>query len=296
MVCIGEGESPLSELCAKMERKQSYLDVKNLWIKTPSGIVKNPLRPPEDFSANPLLDISIFEESRLYRPMQGKVWKMLPVETHRGCPYQCAYCNSPAQQKYYMSEIKCSFFRKKSFDAIRKELLFYKETVKAEAFYFWADTFMAYTDKEFAQFQEIYQDIKLPFWCQSRPEEIQEERIRKLMDMGCFRIGLGVEHGNEEFRKKILKRKNSNALIVENMKILNKCGIPYSVNNIIGFPTETRELAMDTVELNRQIDSDSANAYTFSPFHGTPLRKMAEEMGFCDKDLIARSIMLPHRA
>ena len=293
MVCLGEGESLLSELCERMENKQSYSDLKNLWIKTPSGIVKNPLRPPEDFSSNPLPDIGIFEESRIYRPMQGKVWKMLPVETHRGCPYQCAYCNSPAQQKYYMTECKSSFFRKKTFEAIRKELIFYKEKIKAEALYFWADTFMAYTNREFAQFQEIYQDIKLPFWCQSRPEEIQEDRIRKLMEMGCFRMGLGVEHGNEDFRKKVLNRKNTNVLIVENMKILNKCGIPFSVNNIIGFPTETRELAMDTIELNRLIDSDNANAYSFSPFHGTPLRKMAEEMGFCDKNLIARSIMRP---
>lgn len=293
MVCLGEGESPLSELCERMEHKLSYLDVKNLWIKTQGGIVKNPIRPPEDFSSNPLLDIDIFEESRLYRPMQGKVWKMLPVETHRGCPYQCAYCNSPTQQIFYMLECKSPFFRKKSFEAIRKELLFYKEIVKAEAFYFWADTFMAYTGREFAQFQEIYQDIRLPFWCQSRPEEIREERIRKLMDIGCFRIGLGVEHGNEDFRRRILRRKNTNATIIENMKILNKCGITFSVNNIVGFPTETRELAMDTIELNRQIDSDSVNAYSFSPFHGTPLRKMAEEMGFCDTNLIARSIMRP---
>ena len=293
MVCIGEGESLLSELCERIENKRSYSDLKNLWIKTSTGLVKNPLRPPENFSLNPLPDIEIFEESRLYRPMQGKVWKMLPVETHRGCPYQCAYCNSPSQQKYYMSECNSSFFRKKTFEAIRKELLFYKEKIKAEAFYFWADTFMAYTDKEFAQFQEIYQDIKLPFWCQSRPEEIQEERIRKLMDIGCFRMGLGVEHGNENFRKKILNRKNTNSMIVENMKILNKCGMPFSVNNIIGFPTETRKLAMDTIELNRLIDSDNANAYSFSPFHGTPLRKMSEELGYCDKDLIARSVTKP---
>ena len=61
----------------------------------------------------------------------------------------------------------------------------------------------------------------------------------------------------------------------------------------MGFPTETRELAMDTVRLNSKINADSANAYSFSPFHGTPLRKMSEEMGFCDVNLIARSVMKP---
>ena len=50
---------------------------------------------------------------------------------------------------------------------------------------------------------------------------------------------------------------------------------------------------MDTIRLNAQINCDSANAYSFSPYHGTPLREMSEEMGYCDRDLIARSVMKP---
>ena len=293
MVCIGEGEGPLVELCNKMERGLPFEDVRNIWFKTKGGVKKNPLRPPEDINDNPLLDLSLFDESRFYRPMQGRIWKMLPVETHRGCPYQCTYCNSPSQVQLYRERTNYRFFRKKSFKAIYRELKYYKEQINAEAFYFWADTFMAYSDKEFAQFCEMYQDICLPFWCQARPEEIKEHRIKKLIDLGLFRMAVGIEHGNEDFRARILKRKMSNDLIVKSAKTLNMCGLKFSVNNIIGFPTETRELAFDTVELNRQIDSDSANAYSFSPFHGTPLREMAEDLGYCDKDLIARSLTKP---
>ena len=39
--------------------------------------------------------------------------------------------------------------------------------------------------------------------------------------------------------------------------------------------------------------ADGANAYSYSPFHGTPLRKMAEDAGFIEKGLIARSITCP---
>lgn len=293
MVCIGEGESVLLELCDHLQKGLNYECILNLWVKTKTGIKKNPIRPPEDINTNPLLDFSLFEDSRLYRPMQGKVWRMLPVETHRGCPYQCTYCNSPSQLKLYRDETHHSFFRKKSFEVIFKELKYYKDVIKAEALYFWADTFMSYNDREFNQFCEMYQDIRLPFWIQSRPEEVKEERIKRLMSLGLFRMAFGVEHGNEEFRAKILKRKMTNQLMIENFAIVNKCGLPFSVNNIIGFPTETRALAMDTVELNRYIDSDSANAYSFSPFHGTPLRKMAEDLGYCDQNLIARSVTKP---
>jgi len=293
MVCIGEGENVLVELCNRIEKGKPYLDIPGLWIKTKDDLRKNVLGPVVNIDENPLLDFTLFEESRLYRPMQGKVWRMLPVETHRGCPYQCTYCNSPSQQKMYRKQVGCNFYRKKSFYAIHRELKYYKDVFKVEAFYFWADTFLSYTEKQFEEFCEIYEDIRLPFWCQSRPETIREDHIRRLMDLGMFRMGFGVEHGNEGFRKKVLRRRVGNKIMLENFKKLNKLGLKFSVNNIIGFPNETRELAIDTIEFNRQITCDSANAYSFSPFHGTPLRAMAEELGYCDRDLIARSAMKP---
>ena len=47
---------------------------------------------------------------------------------------------------------------------------------------------------------------------------------------------------------------------------------------------------MDTVELNRQIDGDNANIYSFVPFHGTPLRKLCEDQGLVEHDTIARAL------
>lgn len=289
MICIGEGDKAIVELCSRIERRESIDNIDNIWVKSKGSIKKNPIGRPANMDENPQLDLSLFDESRLYRPMQGKVWKMLPVETHRGCPYQCAYCNSPSQAELYRKETGCRYFRKKSFDAIRKDLLYFKDVIKAEAFYFWADTFMAYNDAEFEEFVELYSDIRLPFWCQAFPETISEDRIKRLMAVGLFRLGSGVEHGNEKFRANVLRRHVKNETMIEHFRILNKCGLPFSVNNIMGFPTETRALAMDTIEINRHIDADGANAYTFSPFHGTPLRKMAEDLGYIDSGTIARS-------
>jgi radical SAM superfamily enzyme YgiQ (UPF0313 family) len=293
IVCIGEGEDALLELCNRMERGQPIADIPNLWIKNQDGIKKNLLGPPVNIDAAPLLDLSIFEESRLYRPMEGKVRRMLPVETHRGCPYQCSYCNSPAQQKLYKRETGFNQCRMKSIEVVHRDLKYYKEEIKAEMLFFWADTFLSYKEPDFQKFCEMYEDIRLPFWCHTRPETIVEGRVRRLMDLGLFRMSFGIEHGNYNFRKTILRRNMKNETIINAAQILKKCGINFSVNNIIGFPTETRELAMDTVRLNRQIESESANAFSFSPFHGTPLRKMSEELGFCDKNLIARSATKP---
>lgn len=293
MICVGEGEKALVELCARIENGEPYDNIENLWIKKGTRILKNPIGPPTDINENPLIDFGLFDESRFYRPMQGKVWRMLPVETHRGCPYRCTYCNSPSQFDLYRAGNGAGYYRKKSFDVIKDELVYYRDILKAESFYFWADTLMAYNDREFDRFVEMYSDIKLPFWCQIYPELIKEERVKKLMSVGLFRVGSGVEHGNENFRTKLLKRRVKNKLMIENFKILNKCDLPFSVNNIIGFPTETRELAMDTVEINRHINADSYNAYSYSPFHGTPLRRMSEELGYIERSVIARSATKP---
>ena len=54
----------------------------------------------------------------------------------------------------------------------------------------------------------------------------------------------------------------------------------FAVNNIIGFPDETRELAFDTIEINRQFNSDTVLCSTYMPFHGTELREYAEKKGY----------------
>jgi len=157
MVCVGEGESVLRDLIDRLEKGQSYSDIPGLWIKRKDGSIrKNILKNLSDINANPPLDISIFPESRLYRPMQGKVWRMFPLETHRGCPYRCTYCNSPSQQDKYKDELSVSFFRKKNVSRIRDEIIHFIKNYNAEAFYFWADTFLAYSDPELEEFFEMF--------------------------------------------------------------------------------------------------------------------------------------------
>jgi len=182
----------------------------------------------------------------------------------------------------------------KNIEGVRRELLHYKENFGAEYFYFWADTFLALSDKYLEEFADMYKsDINLPFWCQTRPETLTEERVSILKEMGIHRMGLGLEHGNEEFRSTMLDRKVSSEKIIEDLKILNHLDIKYSVNNIVGFPNETRELAMDTIHINRRIDADTRNMYTFTPFHGTPLRDIAIQQGLIEKNMLAQSLSSP---
>tara|TARA_Y100000590_G_scaffold470173_1_gene662524 strand:+ start:1207 stop:2796 length:1590 start_codon:yes stop_codon:yes gene_type:complete len=291
LVCVGEGENALLDLCKKIENKEDFSDVTNLWVKKEGKLLKkNSISKPVDINTSPKIDISIFEENRLYRPMAGKVYKMFPVETIRGCPYTCTFCNSPDQMNLYKKETKGGYFRKKSMDLVYKELKHFKDNHGVEYNYFWADTFLAMSKKEFDEFCEMYSGIKLPFWIQTRPETVTEYNMKRLAEVGLHRISFGIEHGNEEFRAKILDRRWKNKDIIEKLKIPRKYGIKFSCNNITGFPHETKKLAFDTIELNREINGDNATINAFMPFHGTPLRKMCEDLGLIKPETITKCI------
>ena len=291
LVCVGEGENALVDLCDKIQNKQDYSNVTNCWIKKDGKVIKkNPISKPVDINQNPIIDTGIFERRRLYRPMGGTVYKMFPVETIRGCPYTCRYCSSPDMMNLYKKEGRGSYFRKKRMDLVLKELKHFKNNLGAEYIYFWADTFLAMNKKEFEEFCDMYSEIRLPFWIETRPETVNDHNLKRMAEVGLDRISFGVEHGNEEFRRKILDRRWKNHEIISSLKLPHKYGIKFSVYNITGLPYETKKLALDTIELNRNIDSDNANIWTFTPFHGTPLRKVCEDLGYLKHEIITKTM------
>ena len=289
IICIGEGEKIIVPLCEKIYSGNDLSSIPNLWVKDKHGsILKTGLIAPVDLNDNPPFDASIFDDTRFYRAMAGKMYKMFPVETHRGCPNKCAFCNSPLQASKYKKETGGKYFRKKDIPNVIRDILYFANECKAEYLFFWADNFLAYTRKDIDFFCDAYAKIGLPFYVQSYPSTLDEYKIKRLLEVGLHRVGIGIEHGNEKFRKEVLNRNYSNQTAIEKISILKKYNIQFSCNNIVGFPLETPELHEDTVRLNRAIDPDSASCSIFTPFHGTPLRKLSISLGFLkDPDLIA---------
>jgi len=134
--------------------------------------------------------------------------------------------------------------------------------------------------KKFDEFCERYSDYKIPFWFNTRPETISAGVVKKLEDINCFRMGIGLEHGNEAFRRTVLNRRVSDEKIVAACKIVENSKITYSVNNIIGFPGETRDLVFDTIKLNRRIRPDTVGTFVFTPYKGTELYDHCVKGGF----------------
>lgn len=288
VICVGEAEDILVPLIKGMVERKDVSKLPGIWTKTKDGITQSPLASPVDLNKLPRFNAEIFEDSRFYRAMGGQVYRMFPIESHRGCPLVCTFCNSPVQNEMYKKETNAKYYRPKSVDQVMEDVRYVVEEKGAEYLFFWADNFLAYSKEETDEFCRQYSEFKIPFYAQSYPTTLNEYKIEKLSQVGLHRLGMGFEHGNEKFRKDIIKRPYSNQKAIDQTTILKKYNFTYSLNNIVGFPTETPELHMDTVRLNRLLKPHSASCSTFTPFHGTPLRALSLEKGYLkDPDLIA---------
>ncbi len=136
LIALGEGEKTITEVCERIRLGRSLHGVAGTWSKTENGeTLKNPKWPLVDIDQI-LPDFSLFDESRFMRPMGGRVFKMIPVESYRGCPYACTYCNSPAQRLITKSSGLGNFMRRKSISRLREELRYYVEQYDPDFFFF----------------------------------------------------------------------------------------------------------------------------------------------------------------
>lgn len=285
MIGLGEGENAVLQLAQRIRDGLTLDDIPNTWVKKDGGLItKNPIGPLVNIE-NIMPDYSLFEKSRFYRPVGGRIFKTIPLETERGCPFQCTFCNSPMWSRFYHEKSGTIFLRRKSVDKLIEEIEYLVKEYSPELLWIVDDTFLARPIEEIRDFAQKYQAIKIPFWMNTRPETVTQEKMDLLKKMNCYRLSLGIECGNEEFRRNKLKRYAPNQEILEKMKIVQESGIPFSVNNIIGFPDETRDMIFETIEFNRQLSGyDAMTVNIFVPYHGSQLREEAIQKGYLDPE------------
>ncbi|MBU0959248.1 MAG: B12-binding domain-containing radical SAM protein [Nanoarchaeota archaeon] len=275
-ICRGEGERSLVELCTALRDNKDTTNIKNIWAKKDEKIFQNPMREPIDINTLPFQDWGIFDKRRIYKPMGGEIRRVGSFELDRGCPYSCSYCSNNFWNKMY----KGKNYRQKDVKKFIEEVKHMKEKYDLEYVYLASETFLASKEERFKEFVSLWgEEIKLPFWCQTRPETVTEERIKMLKDLGMHSLGIGLESGSPEVRK-ILNRKMTNKQIEYAFETCKKLNVRVGVNNIVGIPGETREQIFETIELNRKIGAKNIMTHIFNAYQGTPLYEECVQKGY----------------
>lgn len=192
------------------------------------------------------------------------------VLSSRGCPCSCTYCSSPALKKAYPG-----YFRRREVSDVISEIEKNGSSFSLIGFhddYFlsdlnWLSEFCRQYDKK----------IKKPFWCNSRVESVTEDVILLLKKTGLIRMHMGVEAGEYETRKTLLRRDISDQQIISAFDLCRNHGIKTLSFNMLGLPGETEEKIEKLIMLNRRLKPDRIHYSIFQPYPGTELDKISRE-------------------
>ncbi len=288
MVCYGEGENVIKEVCSRLDRGGDISDVKGLWIKEKNGeIIRNDIANLTDLDKLPTPDWSSYDPIQIYGLFDGWAYRMGHVEFNRGCPFNCSYCGSGSIKKAYYDDGQMNYVRHKTPSKAVKEYKELKEKYNLEMFYFVDGTFTIMPKKTLEELAYLYKkEVNLPFIALVNPLTIDERTAELLSSMGCVHVSIGVESGVEEYRERVFNRKMSNKKIIGAITSLRKYGIHVSAYNMIGVPGMDRKHVFETIKLNKLAKPNSAILSIFIPFPDNKLTNSLIEKGLIDPSKI----------
>ena len=283
-ICLGEGEYVCLDFVDFFAKSgEPDINADSFWVKDRDGVIhKNPIRPfVADLDTLPFPDIDIFDYRNLRSNAQQNTAEVI---VSRGCIFSCTYCANAQLRNIYPDKTHYARFRSPE-NAIRLLERVLEKDPNIECFSFNDAILNVFADWFYA-FTALYKRrIKKKYVCNLRIDLLDEKMINELADSGCYLVTIGLEIGNEEYRKKYLNRVMKNDHIVEVSHMLKSAGIIVNAYNIIGLPYETLALSLETVKLNAQMHTDNVIISMFQPFPSTRLREIAEEAGFLDPDV-----------
>jgi len=275
LLCLGEAEEPVLELCDALDQGKPVHQIRNLWVKEDGRIHKNPLRDlMENLDGIPLPDRGLYYDR--YRSARVFPWKKFM--SGRGCFHSCAYCYQPVFRRMYRNRGR--YVRRKSPARVVEEIRSVRERFPIRVAHFSDDLFI--TDLAWLQtFERLYRaESSLPFSCNSSVEFVNEEAVRSLARAGCRSVAIGIETGVEEQRFQILNKRIRNRDILRAASLIKRAGIRLVTFNMMANPGETLDDALETLKINMRIRADYARVNFCFPIPGTRIAAYSKEAGF----------------
>lgn len=234
IVCKGEGDTAIVELCNGIDQGVLDTRIANLWFKVDGHIIRNEQASPiADLDSLPAPDKALFED---HVPISNSYLSV----TSRGCPFACSFCSL----SFYAEEAKtlgAKRLRERSVEHVINELKSNLLRYDYKWIEFRNNTFTA-SRRWVQEFCKRYkEEIGRPFLAFAHPNTMDHEVATWMRDAGCFQIQLGVESYDEWVREHILNRKETNESINSAVQAMDDVGLPYTLDYILGLPSQTED-------------------------------------------------------
>lgn len=194
---------------------------------------------------------------------------MASILTSRGCPYGCIFCDK---------SVHGSNFRPRSAESVLKEIRWLYDTYHVRQLDILDDNFTFHTDRAMKILEGVIKIGKFAINCQNgiRADRLNEELVRKMKQAGVFRVGIGVESGKPEIIS-MLKKRLDLADVTKAIAMFRKQRITVHGYFIIGFPFESREDILATIDFAKKLNPHYANFTHFMPIIGTPIYQQLDQ-------------------
>ena len=190
--------------------------------------------------------------------------RFVNVISGRGCPYDCSFCK-PGEDLIF------GRFRTRSVDHLMGEIEMLNERYNFEFLVIDDDLFTAKTNYVF-DWCDRYAKIGKSFSIQTRADWTSKniEALKRLKDVGCVSVRMGIE----SFNQRILNLLRKGTTVEQNVVAIENChkvGLKVIVNYMLGNPTETREEALQTINMVRKLKPLLESPAFYTPIVGTHL-------------------------
>ena len=264
---VGEPDVALLELVTQLERKGDVSQIRNVWFRAAQDkVVRNPLRPLVDnLDSLPLPDRTLAENDWNALPDVSTLYMLVS----RGCKYSCTFCYVPLLKNSY--EGKGEYCRTRSPSHVAGELLeeLRQKDYKRVCF---VDEIFPLSKTWLRGFAQHLRKGALPPWeANVAVEQCDSEVLGLLAEVGCKRLHIGVETGNETFRKRLANRNVNSEKILAFLDLAREHEISVIAHVMIGLPLENAELAEETLFFLKNTNFDGIEYRLFHPIEKTPL-------------------------
>ncbi len=281
-VARGEAEETLVEFVEALNSTPLQIQhIRGLSWKDADGKIFHNV----DRSLNPNLDALPFPAYHLFKidrytnlqPLTDgldKHARSYTIVTSRGCPYKCTYCSKP---------ITGDTWRARSVENVLREWKMLVEDLGA--------TEIGVTDDiwnlDLKRAKELCRGLiemklnRVP-WITVHGMKVNHtdaELFRLMKQAGAKRVGFGVESGDEEILKRVVKKSQTFEQVRAAFKNAKAARLQTMGFFIYGMPGETEATMEKTTQLALELDPDLAHFMIAAPYPGTVLWDTVQRQG-----------------
>jgi anaerobic magnesium-protoporphyrin IX monomethyl ester cyclase len=278
-VGVGEGEELLPDY---LDHIHDPASVAGLIWRNGKEIVKNIARPIINnldlfpYPDRTTLPIDYIESLPLDLPAVLSLDKFCTMQTSRGCPYTCIYCDIPA-----LTDGKWRF---RSPEHVLGEMQQLND-MGYRSIYLTDDHFLLKRNR----INDICQgmiDRKLQFkWgCEGRVDSVAVDQLPIMGKAKCNFLAFGVESGTQKILDRLDKRQTL-AQIEHAVSEAKKHGIERAHGFfLVGSPSETEEDILESFRFAARLKLDTFGFNRLCVYRGTPLWKEYLDRGILDDE------------